>query len=598
MDDEGGRRLLRFQLVSGRQTHPDLLRLQQSKNLLLIFQSGAGLITQGVTPPPVTLFEEHLNLRAVLIVNSQLAPDALVKILRQRLGRFHAQTVQIEVLCVLVPGKKFSRDFRSPASNRNYPKHQNVQMAGIRGSEIVCQAEIRLLRLPGKCEAKRPLQVFRRVIDDQVVAVRLAGKIAVNDPGFEVTFSQTFHLELFEHRAVLFAYQPEVLVLFYAADAPLVSKKRDFILEREDILHGQVTDDPSAEERRARNRDVPGHGTWEIRCGHLGVAGLGGACGSRFSPGRHWRRNLPLAPGIHDPVHNVKAGEGVLSVENRTTVDRLHVLLHVFPSERRASCENRESEPLALEILEDIFHLNRRLDQQAGKPDGIDLMFQGRLDNVIGRLLDSQIVDRVPVVRQDDIYQVLADVVDIALDSRQHDAPLGRIRSLVHELFEIIHGGFHHLGGIENRWELHLAAPEEISHNFHSIEKDAVDDVQSGILLEGFVEELRQLDRPAIDVGNPFAIDQVVFQALLDCHIAAGSGGYREHLLLGSLIVVDEILQRVRARGTVAVDEAPAQLHFVFGDLVERVDLVPVDDRRVQAVFKRLVQEDAVQNTA
>ena len=46
------------------------------------------------------------------------------------------------------------------------------------------------------------------------------------------------------------------------------------------------------------------------------------------------------------------------------------------------------------------------------------------VDDVVDRLLDAEVVDRVAVVGEDDVDEVLADVVDVALDGGQHDRAL------------------------------------------------------------------------------------------------------------------------------------------------------------------------------
>ena len=65
-------------------------------------------------------------------------------------------------------------------------------------------------------------------------------------------------------------------------------------------------------------------------------------------------------------------------------------------------------------------HLLRTLHQQAREADDVGpVLFANRLDQGLGRHLDTEVDDLEAVVGQDDVDQVLADVVDVALDRGQ-----------------------------------------------------------------------------------------------------------------------------------------------------------------------------------
>ena len=61
------------------------------------------------------------------------------------------------------------------------------------------------------------------------------------------------------------------------------------------------------------------------------------------------------------------------------------------------------------------------LTSKSGKADGIGLVLAERLDQLIGGHLDPEVDHVVAVVAEDDLDQILADVVDVALDRGQHD---------------------------------------------------------------------------------------------------------------------------------------------------------------------------------
>ena len=129
--------------------------------------------------------------------------------------------------------------------------------------------------------------------------------------------------------------------------------------------------------------------------------------------------------------------------------------------------------------------------------------------NRFNRLLDAEVQDLVAVVRQDDVDEVLADVVNVAFDGREHHRALRRRAALLlHERLEKTHRGFHRFGGLQHERQLHLAAAEEIADDFHAVEKDVVDDVERGVFLETSSQLVFESDL--------LAVDDVVLQPLLD----------------------------------------------------------------------------------
>ena len=111
----------------------------------------------------------------------------------------------------------------------------------------------------------------------------------------------------------------------------------------------------------------------------------------------------------------------------------------------------------------------------------------GGVDDGVARLLDAEIDDLVAVVGEDDVDEVLADVVDVALDRGEHDrALLLRAGLLLHLRLEIGDGGLHDSGGIEHGRQLHLARAEQVADGLHAVEQDGVDQVERRVLLKRF----------------------------------------------------------------------------------------------------------------
>jgi hypothetical protein len=102
----------------------------------------------------------------------------------------------------------------------------------------------------------------------------------------------------------------------------------------------------------------------------------------------------------------------------------------------------------------------------------------GGVEDRAHRLLDAEVEDRVAVVRQDDVDEVLADVMDVALHRRQYDGALAAVVCLVHVRLEVGHRGLHRLGRLQDERKLHLAGAEEVAHGLHAGEQVVVDDVE------------------------------------------------------------------------------------------------------------------------
>ena len=74
-------------------------------------------------------------------------------------------------------------------------------------------------------------------------------------------------------------------------------------------------------------------------------------------------------------------------------------------------------------------------------------MFLVRIKNRIDRLLDAQIDDAIAIVRQDDVHEIFADVVDVALHGGEHHRALcGRATLFFHERFKEAHRSLHRFG--------------------------------------------------------------------------------------------------------------------------------------------------------
>jgi len=127
-------------------------------------------------------------------------------------------------------------------------------------------------------------------------------------------------------------------------------------------------------------------------------------------------------------------------------------------------------------------------------------MFVTGLENGVDRLLDAEIQHPVAVVGQDDVDEVFADVVHIALHSRQHDPTLARSFNFLHVLFEVSDRCLHRLGALQHERQLHLPGTEQLTDDPHAGQQVFVDDRHSGFAFSHrLLEIVRETFRLAID---------------------------------------------------------------------------------------------------
>ena len=82
---------------------------------------------------------------------------------------------------------------------------------------------------------------------------------------------------------------------------------------------------------------------------------------------------------------------------------------------------------------------------------------------------------RVAVVGQNRIDEILADVVHVAKDGREHDRTFGRAFLLLQELFEVRDRLLHHFRGLQHERQNQLARSEFVADFFHRGQQDLVE---------------------------------------------------------------------------------------------------------------------------
>src|SRR5437868_11823651 len=146
-------------------------------------------------------------------------------------------------------------------------------------------------------------------------------------------------------------------------------------------------------------------------------------------------------------------------------------------------------------------------------------MFSSGLNERFGQDLDSEIDHTISVVRKNNVYEVLADIVDIAFHGREYHASAHARLGLLHELLEVRDGGFHCLRGLQHLGDYQLVVVEQTSDLVHSAHQRTVDYL-----------ERRRFIKLEIEIGNQAvlcSLDYIVGQSFIERKVAralAGSG--------------------------------------------------------------------------
>ena len=138
-----------------------------------------------------------------------------------------------------------------------------------------------------------------------------------------------------------------------------------------------------------------------------------------------------VAPGrVEQRPRDAHRARGVGHVDHRRRVRRLDLDRRVDARRRGAADQQRRRHALALHQRGDMDHLVQRRRDQPGQPDQVRADLARRLQDPRRRHHDAEVDDLVVVAAQHDAHDVLADVVDVALDRGHHDRAGAPARSL------------------------------------------------------------------------------------------------------------------------------------------------------------------------
>ena len=193
------------------------------------------------------------------------------------------------------------------------------------------------------------------------------------------------------------------------------------------------------------------------------------------------RSSGDIRPGHHaDGAARIGHVDRLAAVVVRADLHR-----RVHAARGGAADQKRQVEALALHLGGDMAHLVERRRDQARQADDVDLLLARGIEDLLRRHHDAEIGDLVIVALEHDADDVLADVVDVALDGGEQDLA-GRLALrepkllllLLHERHEIGDRLLHHPRRLHHLRQEHLAGAEQIADHVHAGHQRAFDDVQ------------------------------------------------------------------------------------------------------------------------
>ena len=292
----------------------------------------------------------------------------------------------------------------------------------------------------------------------------------------------------------------------------------------------------------------------------------------------------------------------------RDTDGRVHL------RRRRSADKERDLEADALHLLCDGDHLVQRRRDEARAAKDVRLVVDARLHDVGAVAHDANVDDRVVVAAEHDADDVLANVVDVALDGRHHDDALTlllllrqalrlarrRLRRLLllHEGQQVRDRLLHHARRLDHLRQEHLARAEEVADDVHARHKRALDDLQ--VRLEHLARLLRVLVDELGDALHESVSEPLGDRLLAPLELVGAAGRGRAALVLLLLLLLrelEEALDVLAVGGVVEHDLLDVVAHRLRDVLVDRHG-AGVDNAHRHAILDRVVEEDGVDRLA
>ena len=140
-------------------------------------------------------------------------------------------------------------------------------------------------------------------------------------------------------------------------------------------------------------------------------------------------------------------------------------------------------EPAARHLACDVDHLVERRRDEPREADDVGAELERRVEDRVAGHHDAEVDDLVVVAAEHDADDVLADVVHVALDGREHDLALrsagaaGRLLGL-HERLEVRDRALHRARALDDLRQEHLARAEEVADDLHAVHQRPFDHLE------------------------------------------------------------------------------------------------------------------------
>ena len=352
--------------------------------------------------------------------------------------------------------------------------------------------------------------------------------------------------------------------------------------------------------RRVGGVAVPleGVGAGLVQADHRDAFFLGVLGAQLFVVGRHFRgKRLALAFGEQLGDHANGAGR-IGHVDHRLVVVRGDLDGGVSPAGGGATDQERHLKALALHLGGHVAHLFEGRGDEARQADGLRAVLAGGIENLVAGHHHAQVDHVIAVAAQHHADNVLADVVDVALDGGHDDLALAGGAGAQFFGFdvgnEVGHGLLHDAGRLDHLGQEHLAGAKQIAHHVHAGHQRAFDHGQRRLAF-GFEPGAHFLGIGDHEIGD--ALDQRVGEAGLDGLLAPGKvgAGIPGLALLHGLGKIDQRF----ARTGVAVEHHVLHLVAQLGlEIVIHAEHAGVDDAHAHAGLDGVVQEHSVDRLA
>ena len=148
----------------------------------------------------------------------------------------------------------------------------------------------------------------------------------------------------------------------------------------------------------------------------------------------------------------------------------------------RAADEQRHGEALTLHFGSNVAHFFQRRGNQSGKTNGLRAVFARGVQDFFAGHHDTEVNDFIAVAAQYDADDVFADVVHVALDRGNQDAPFaggaGALFFRLNPRNQVGDGLLHDARRFDHLRQKHFARAEEFAHGVHAVHQRPFDDRQ------------------------------------------------------------------------------------------------------------------------